>query len=91
MNAFPFYLTVNGSPQPATLCFAGPSQLQRYHRGLSPFARQASPIIQEAVELTRLAAKRWRYYSRKDEAAESFAELQREIRHDPKNVKLPSS
>lgn len=39
--------------------------------------------MREAVEFTRLAAKRWRYYARADEAVESLAQLRRKIRHDP--------
>lgn len=84
MNEFPFQIKVAGVPQQATLCFANRSELRRYHRSLSPFARKSSTIIREAVEFTRLAAKRWRYYSRSGEVAENFAKLQREIRRNPK-------
>ena len=48
--------------------FATKVELRRYHQSLSPFARRASTPIREAVEFTRLAAKRWRYYSRTDPA-----------------------
>ena len=84
MNEFPFQIKVAGAPKQATLRFASHSELRRYHRGLSPFARKSSNTIREAVEFTRLAAKRWRYYSRSCEAAENFAHLQREIRRNPK-------
>lgn len=84
MNEFPFQIKVAGAPQQATLRFASRSELRRYHRSLSPFARKSSTIIREAVEFTRLAAKRWRYYSRGGEAAENFPNLQREIRRNPK-------
>jgi hypothetical protein len=84
VNEFPFQIKVEGSPQVATLRFASNTELRRYHRTLAPFARESSTIIREAVEFTRLAAKRWRYYSRSGEAAKSFAHLQREIRRDPK-------
>lgn len=80
MNRFPFRIKVEGSPQTATLRFASRVEIQRYHRSLSPFARQSTTAIREAVEFTRLAAKRWRYYSRSGEAVENFATLQREIR-----------
>lgn len=84
VNEFLFQIIVEGSPQKATIRFASRSELLRYHRSLSPFARESSTTIREAVEFTRLAAKRWRYYSRTDEAAESLAGLQREIRRDAK-------
>jgi len=80
----PFQIKVGDSPHQATLRFANRSELRRYHRSLSPFARKSSTAIREAVEFTRLAAKRWRYYSRSGEAAESFAHLQSEIRRSPK-------
>ena len=84
MNEFPFQIKVAGLPQPATLRFVGQNELQRYHRSLAPFAQEPSTIIREAVELTRLAAKRWRYYSRLEEAADSFAALQEKIRREVK-------
>lgn len=84
MNEFPFQIKVEGAPQIATLRFATQAELRRYHRSLTQFARGTSTVVRDAVEFTRLAAKRWRYYSRSDEAAESFAGLQRAIRRDPK-------
>jgi len=84
VNECPFQIKVEGSPHAATLRFASKAELGRYHRSLSSFARESSTVIREAVEFTRLAAKRWRYYSRSGEAAESFANLQREIRRDSK-------
>jgi len=85
VTEFPFQIKVAGAPQQATLRFAGRSELLRYHRSLSPFARKSSTTIREAVEFTRLAAKRWRYYSRSGEAAGNFARLQLEIRRNPKS------
>lgn len=84
VNEFPFQIKVEGAAQTATLRFATRTELQRYHRSLSLFAHRPSTVIREAVEFTRLAAKRWRYYARTDEAAEGFAGLQRAIRRDPK-------
>lgn len=66
----------------ATLRFASRRELLRYHRSLSPFASEASIAVRDAVEFTRLAAKRWRYYSRSEEAVESFAGLKRAIERD---------
>ena len=83
MNEFPFQIKVAGATETAKLRFADRNELLRYHRSLAPFAH-SSTTIREAVEFTRLAAKRWRYYSRTDEAAESFAGLQRKIRREPK-------
>lgn len=85
MNEFPFQLKAEDWPLNATLRFATDGEIQRYHRSLSTFAGESSPAIREAVEFTRLAAKRWRYYSRSGEAVESFADLQREIRRDSKS------
>jgi hypothetical protein len=83
VNEFPFQIKVEGLPQKAMLRFANRRELRRYHRSLSPFARGASITIRESIELTRLAAKRWRYYSRTDEAAESFSGLRRKVRRNP--------
>ena len=82
MNEFPLQIKVEGSPATVTLRFASQREIRRYHRSLSRFARQSSTVIRDAVEFTRLAAKRWRYYSRSGEAAESVAHLRREIRLD---------
>lgn len=75
MKEFSFLLRAGGTPQQAVLRFATRQELRRYHRSLSPFAAAAATSIREAVEFTRLAAKRWRYYARGREVAESFAEL----------------
>lgn len=85
MNKFPFQIKVAGATETATLRFANQKELLRYHRSLAPFASRPLPVIREAVEFTRLAAKRWRYYSRADEAVEGFSELRREIKHAPKS------
>ncbi|PYJ57256.1 MAG: hypothetical protein DME24_19770 [Verrucomicrobia bacterium] len=82
MNKFPFQVKAGGLLQTALLRFASKAEIQRYHRSLSPFARQATTIIREAVEFTRLAAKRWRYYASSGEAAESLANLQRKVQRD---------
>ncbi|MGA2177956.1 MAG: hypothetical protein ABSH38_23660 [Verrucomicrobiota bacterium] len=84
MNKFSFRIKIDGEPRTANLRFATKVELRRYHQSLSGFARESSGAVREAVEFTRLAAKRWRYYSRIDEAAESFAGLCREVRHDTK-------
>lgn len=84
MNQFSFQIIINGKPHTANLRFATKAELQRYHQSLAPFARESSTIIREAVEFTRLAAKRWRYYSSTEEAAESFGQLREEIRRDKK-------
>lgn len=84
VNQSSFQVNVEGEPVLATLRFATRNELQRYHRSLSLFARASSTTVREAVEFTRLAAKRWRYYSRGGEAAESFTQLRGKIRHHPK-------
>lgn len=85
MKEFPFQIKVAGATETAMLRFANQSELLRYHRSLAPFASQSFTAVREAVEFTRLAAKRWRYYSRADEAVESFEELRREIKHASKS------
>ena len=82
MNQFSFQIKINGQPRTANLRFATKAELHRYHQSLAPFARESSTIIREAVEFTRLAAKRWRYYSSTDEAAESFSQLRDEMQRD---------
>jgi hypothetical protein len=82
VNKFPFQIKINGEPRTANLRFATKTELRRYHHSLAPFARESSIVVREAVEFTRLAAKRWRYYSRTDEVAESFVQLHGEIRRN---------
>jgi hypothetical protein len=82
VNKFPFQVKARASLQTAMLRFASKAEIQRYHRSLAPFTRQASSIIREAVEFTRLAAKRWRYYATGGEAAKNLTDLQRKVRHD---------
>ena len=75
MNKFSFQIKVNGDPCVANLRFATKAELQRYHRSLSSALGESSQAIRDAVEFTRLAAKRWRYYSEAGEAVESLAGL----------------
>jgi hypothetical protein len=84
VNGFPFQIKVDGALNTATLRFASQSELRSYHRSLSPFASESSTASREAVEFTRLAAKRWRYYSSGGEAAESLASLRHTIRCNAK-------
>jgi hypothetical protein len=84
MKEFSFQIKINGEARTANLRFATKVKLQRYHQNLSTFATKSSRAVREAVEFTRLAAKRWRYYSRIDEAAESFAGLSRKIQTETK-------
>lgn len=83
MNECPFQIRIGDRLATASLRFANRSELQRYHRSLVPFANQSSTLIREAVEFSRLAAKRWRYYARAEEAVESFAELRRKLQLGP--------
>jgi hypothetical protein len=85
VNEYPFQIKVRSSLQMASLRFASRHELGRYHRSLSSFARATATVIREAVEFTRLAAKRWRYYSRSEAAVESFDSFRREIRRNPKS------
>lgn len=84
MDQFSFQVKINGKPRTANLRFATKTELQRYHQSLAPFARESSTVIREAVEFTKLAAKRWRYYSSTNEAVENFDRLREEIRRDKK-------
>jgi hypothetical protein len=80
VNSFSFHIKIDGELRLANLRIATKVELRRYHRSLSSLSANSSQAILEAVEFTRLAAKRWRYYSRIDEAAESFAGICRAVR-----------
>ena len=84
LNEFPFEIKTKGGPQVATLRFASKAEIQRYNRSLGSSARTRSTVIRDAIEFTRLAAKRWRYYAREGQAADSLAHLEREIGREPK-------
>ena len=79
MNKFFFHIEVNGEPSLAKLRFATKTELLAYHRSLSAASNEASQTIKDAVEFTRLAAKRWRYYSEAGEAVESLAGLRQAL------------
>ncbi len=72
MNGLSFQVKVRGELQTARLQFATKKELQRYHRSLSSAVKTSSQVSRDAVEFTRLAAKRWRYYAEAGEAAEDF-------------------
>jgi hypothetical protein len=80
VNKFSFQINVDGKPGRANLGFATKIELQRCHRSLSSASGKSSPAVRDAMEFTRLAAKRWRYYSQAGEAAESLARLRQVIR-----------
>jgi hypothetical protein len=84
VNRFSFHVKIDGEASLASLSFATKVALRHYQQSLSTFAARSSKTVREAVEFTRLAAKRWRYYARIDEAAESFAGLYREIQAETK-------
>ena len=87
MNNFTFQIKVNGKAQTANLQFASKQELRRYHRSLSSTVPQCSQAVRDAVEFTRLAAKRWRYYSGAGEAAECLSELrQASVQHKHSEV-----
>ena len=79
MNKFSFHIEVNGKPSLAKLRFAARTELQAYHRSLSSSSNAAPQIVKDAIEFTRLAAKRWRYYSEAGEAVESLVGLRRAL------------
>lgn len=78
-----FRIKVGETETLAALHFVGGEELKRYHRNLGQFAGAPSSGVQDAVEFTRLAAKRWRYYSRSGQAAESVAAIRRLIAMEP--------
>ncbi len=82
MNKFLFHIEVNGKPSPAKLQFATQTELRAYHRSLPSASKQTSQIVSDAVEFTRLAAKRWRYYSDAGEAVESLSKLRNAFGHN---------
>jgi hypothetical protein len=82
LNRFSFQIKVNGRPGLANLRFATKAELRHYHRSLSSALGKSSLAVRDAVEFTRLAAKRWRYYSEAGEAAESLAELRHLLRRN---------
>jgi hypothetical protein len=75
VNDFSFHIEINGKPGLAKLRFAAKRELRAYHRSLSSAIDDTSQTIKDAVEFTRLAAKRWRYYSEAGEAVETLAGL----------------
>lgn len=81
-NFFAFQIKLGGALHEAKLRFASQTELRRYHRSLAIPTRKSSKAIRDAVEFTRLAAKRWRYYAEAGEAAESLAALRRAIHRD---------
>lgn len=79
MNTFSFHIEIKGKPKLARLRFATKTELQAYNRSLLSASYDTSQTVKDAVEFTRLAAKRWRYYSEAGEAVESLAELRQSL------------
>src|SRR5437868_11737130 len=61
MTKISFYVEANRQPCVSSLCFATKAELNRYHASLRGASGKSSRLIKDAIEFSRLAAKRWRY------------------------------
>src|SRR5207253_2324227 len=79
-----FQVDVNGQIREVELVFGTDQDLAMLTRvgPLSEFAK--TPHLRDALEFSRLAAKRWRYYRRSGLAINSFADLRKIVRRQPK-------
>lgn len=80
-----FQVRVDGQPRTVEIIFGGEREVDRLRRWRSPAALADNPHIRDAIEFSRLAAKRWRYYFRTGAAAISLAQLQAAIRAQPQS------
>jgi hypothetical protein len=79
-----FQVQVDGSPQLVEVVFGGETDVAQIGRWRSPPALRDNPHVRDALEFSRLASKRWRYYKRTNAAATSRAQLQAAIRRSPR-------
>jgi hypothetical protein len=78
-----FQVKVNGHIREAELVFGSDQDLAMLTRGRSLSESAETPHLRDALEFSRLAAKRWRYYRRSGLAITSLADLRRMIRREP--------
>jgi hypothetical protein len=83
MKPILFHVEVNGQVREVELTFGTDRDLAMLTRRRSLSESAENSHIRDALEFSRLAAKRWRYYRRSGLAITSVADLHRNIRRDP--------
>jgi hypothetical protein len=76
-----FEVQVDGEPKHVEVMFGDQRDIAQIRRWRSPLGSSENPHVRDALEFSRLAAKRWRYYFRTNAAARSLAELEDSIHH----------
>jgi len=78
-----FQVEVNGQIREVQLVFGTDRDLAMLTRGRSLSDSASAPHLRDALEFSRLAAKRWRYYRRSGLAITSLADLRKSVRREP--------
>jgi len=76
-------ISFEGERRSAELAFGTPQDVPRLMRWRATVGRRGDQHVRDSLEFRKLAAKRWRYYLRGNEAALSLAHLKRAIRANP--------
>lgn len=77
-----FQVEVNGQVREVKLVFGTDRDLAMLTRGRSSSELANNPHLRDALEFSRLAAKRWRYYRRSGLAITSLADLHKIIQRE---------
>ena len=78
-----FQVKVNGQIREVEFMFGTDRELAMLARGHSVSEFATTPQLRDALEFSRLAAKRWRYYRRSGLAITSLADLRKIVRREP--------
>ncbi len=78
-----FQVEVNGQIREVQLVFGTDRDLAMLTRGRLLSDSASAPHLRDALEFSRLAAKRWRYYRRSGLAITSLADLRKSVRREP--------
>src|SRR5438552_794808 len=78
-----FQVQISGEMQPVDAVFGNETDVARIGRWRSHPAQSDNPHVRDAIEFSRLASKRWRYYFRTGAAVTSLARLQAAISRNP--------
>lgn len=84
MKSLAFEADVDGQPKPVQMRFGNESELAELRRWRSSARLRANPHVRDALEYARLASKRWAYYHRNGETANSLSQLRAAIQRNPR-------
>jgi len=77
-----FYVIAQGQKRPVEFEFASESDLLTLRRWRAPAPLRENPHVQDSLEYSRLASKRWRSYRKADRTVTSLPRLEQIVREN---------